>query len=231
MKWVVGITTVPSRQYELLPKTIESIEKAGFDIDRLFVDGDRDLTRWEDVFQIPTTTRWPIIRVYANWMLGLAELYARDPFADRFIMFQDDIECCKNLRIYLEQNSWPLQGYANLCTYTRNLRGQLQNGWQESLQRGLGAQGLVFTNEAVRQLFQQSHITDKPRKSGMRSWKSLDGGIVQCFRQCQWKEYVHYPSLINHVGQVTTCGNLPQPKVAYFLGADYDPAIKESIRL
>ena len=100
LKWAYGITTVETRTDNLLPSTIKSLAKAGFNKPRLFMDSPSH-TFYE---HLQVTWRTPTVGPLSNWMLGLAELYLREPNAHGYIMFQDDAIFCKNLRKYLEES-------------------------------------------------------------------------------------------------------------------------------
>jgi hypothetical protein len=96
--WAYGVTTVPSRRNDLLPETLCSLCEAGFDAPRLFVDGDNDPKGWEREFGLETTCRYPTIRTHGNWILALSELFIREPHAERYALFQDDLITYRNLR-------------------------------------------------------------------------------------------------------------------------------------
>lgn len=206
--WSYGVTTVPKRRHDLLPRTLASLSQGGFERPRLFVDGCQDSSLYTSL-QLPFTLR-PLIRAAGNWHLTLLELYLSSPLADRYAIFQDDIVCSRNLRAYLE--TWyPDKGYLSLYTcdsnhkHIRTVYGLKQSqappiGWHPSHQLGRGALGLVFSNEALLTLIRSEHLNKKP-KHPTRGWKSLDGGIVEALsREQGWKEFVHYPSLLQHTG-------------------------------
>src|SRR5580693_4976412 len=103
IRWAVGVTTVPARRDDLLPQTLTSLAKAGFDRPRLFVDSDQwsdSWGRWRETHSLfPSFSfRSPALGVAANWVLSLHELWMRNPEANRFAMFQDDILACADLR-------------------------------------------------------------------------------------------------------------------------------------
>ena len=114
MNWAYGVTTVPRRRDDLLPRTLASLRAAGWDSPRLFVDGDDDTVSWSREFGLPVTARKPLVRVTGNWLLGMVELYVRDPHADRYAIFQDDVVFCRNARAYLDSVPAPERGYMNL---------------------------------------------------------------------------------------------------------------------
>lgn len=222
IRWSYGVTTVPSRKETLLPKTLASLTAAGFDRPHLFVDGTSD---GYEALGLELTYRNPKIRPYGNWVLGLAELYIRNPACHFYAMFQDDILVSKNLRDYLEGCKYPDKGYWNLITYPKNQAlAPAADGWFLSNQRGLGAQGLVFNREAVQVLLCHQNMVERPTDA-KRGWKNIDGAIIGAFRKIgTWKEYVHSPSLIYHTGSVSSFGNCAQPEAVSFKGEGFDIA-------
>ncbi|MCK9568750.1 hypothetical protein M0R72_07405 [Candidatus Pacearchaeota archaeon] len=221
MEWAYGITTVPTRRDSLLVKTVASLAKAGFECPRLFVDGVENNTGYER-FDLEITTRSPSIRTFGNWILGLAELYIRNPIADRYAMFQDDFVTYRNLRQYLEQLPYPERGYCNLYTFPRNQALCKSGvGWYLSDQLGKGAVALVFSHEAVMTLLCHEHIVKRPQDS-QRGWRAIDGGIVTAFKKAGWKEYVHNPSLVQHTGIFSSMGNAKQAQAMSFRGESFD---------
>lgn len=228
LQWAYAVTTVTARRHDLLPRTLASLRAGGFDRPRLCVDGDSDGESWRREFGLETTARYPQIRTFGNWVLTLAELYIRDPHADRYAVFQDDFVCVRNLRGYLEAVPYPENGYLNLYTFPRNQRlapadtdGRQKVGWYAGSQRGWGAVALVFSREAVQLLLTARHMVERPvdRKRG---WKAVDGGIVTAFVKAGWREYVHNPSLVQHTGHHSSMANRPQPQALSFPGEDFD---------
>ena len=203
MRWQVGVTTVPMRRATLLPQTLSSLRAAGFPSPRLFVDGDGDTAGWQTEFGCDATCRATPVLLVANWVMGLFELYFRDPHADRYAMFQDDVICLRNLREYLDACEYPDRGYLNLYTAPSNrLFLQDETGWHPSNQRGKGACALVFSRDAVQTFFAHfyDHVITRPLDSPEFGWRRLDGAICETFLKAGWREYVHGPGLVKHVG-------------------------------
>ena len=225
MKWAYGITTVPKRLNDLLPRTIASLKKAGFDKPRLFVDGTSDTKQYER-FGLEITTRNPPIKTFANWILALAELYLREPQSDRYAIFQDDLVAYINLRKYLDRCKYPEKGYWNLYTFPQNQKlAPKNNGWFLSNQRGKGAVAIVLSRDAVTTLLKQNHIIDRPKSAGKRRFQVVDGAIVDAFRKTGWKEYTHNPSLVQHTGKKSSIRNRVVPdswQAISFKGEDFD---------
>lgn len=222
--WSYGVTTVPQRSDTTLPRTLASLKAGGFDKPRLFVDGGTSvepyLSRYPD---LDITLRSPAVKTFGNWTLALWELYIRNPDATRFAVFQDDFICYRNLRQYLESCRYPHQGYWNLYTFpsAQSTLPQDKIGWHQSPQLGRGAVGLVFNRETVTTLFQgQVLVTHPQTRKGDRK---VDAVVVTALRNAGWKEYVHNPSLTQHIGDETTIeGQLKHPHAPSFRNEQFD---------
>ena len=210
MRWAYGVTTCPERRKTLLPITLASLKKAGFGEPRLFVDGasEKDYAEWAEL-GLELTFRYPRMRVFGNWILALGELFIRDPGADRYVIFQDDIMASKNLRGYLEQLPYPDEGYWNIYTFPMNetLRPEGYIGFYPSNQLGKGALGLVFDRRGVITLLKHDYVVRRPPDpkttndaEQARWWKCVDGMVATALAKDGYKEYVHYPSLLQHTG-------------------------------
>jgi hypothetical protein len=231
MNWAYGVTTVPQRFDELLPRTLKSLELAGFDNPRLFID-DWPKQGCPEVLQKYEKTWRDNIRTYGNWLLGMLELYIRSPHADRYAMFQDDFVTYPNLRQYIEKCPYPGKGYLNLYTFP-HLERSIKGWYEAPAQKGKGAVALIFDNEALCTLLSQRYMIDRP-KSATRGWKALDGGISDAFRRLNvdtykageehlhWKEYIHSPSLVQHTGIHSSMGNGQHPLAASFRGEQFN---------
>lgn len=223
VQWEYGITTVPMRRNTTLPRTIESLKAAGFTTPRLFVDGCADAVMYSEL-GLETTLRNPAVRTVGNWILTLWELYLRNPNADRFAIFQDDMVAYQNLRAYLDRCPYPDKGYLNLFTFASNEEvapSKDYQGWYESNQYGRGAVALVFNREAVTTLLASSHMAAKPQDK-MKGYRSVDGAIITAYRNAGWKEYVHLPSLVQHIGDESSMGNGRHAPASTFRGEDFD---------
>lgn len=232
--WAYGVTTVPSRKDDLLPRTIASLRKGGFEQPRLFVDGvSAEEESWYGAaFALPLTPRRSPLKTAGNWVLALYELYYRQPGATYYALFQDDFVTYPNLRVYLEQNPCPPRGYMNLYTFPSNQSycpcGY--EGWFQSRpvdprtpewQTGRGAVALVFPREGVATLLSQRSLVDRVMTPEIKDRK-IDGGIVNAMNMAGWREYVHAPSLVQHTGDKSSMGNLPHLKATSFLGENHN---------
>ena len=233
--WSYGMTTVLPRINSGLTKiTLDSLKKTGFDSPRLFVDGPMP----KETFGLEVTARSQTVRAFGNWYLALLELYIRNPNSQRYAIFQDDFVTCLGLKDYLSSLSMPENGYWNLYTFPHNQPDQLairkqdgqpthpeldpnQTGFYRSCQGGKGAVALVFSNEAVKVLLTQRHMIDRIQDPH-RGHRSVDGGVVDSFKKAGWVEYVHNPSLVQHIGQHSSMGNPQHLQAVSFRGEGWD---------
>lgn len=223
MIWAYGVTTVPSRLTNELPRTLDSLKLAGFDKPRLFIDGAKDDSKYQQ-FGLETTCHYPNLRTFGNWITALIELYIRQPEAGRYAIFQDDFVTYRNLRGYLEKSPYPDKGYLNLYTFPSNQGLAPKDGtygWYLANQLGRGAVALIFNKEAAKALLYSRHIVDRP-EDPLRGHKSIDGGIVTALKKAGFSEYVHNPSLVQHIGDISSMGNERQKKAISFKDQDFD---------
>lgn len=230
LRWAYGVTTVRERLKDLLPKTLHSLSLAGFDQPRLFIDGEKDATDWQH-FGLETSIRDPKIKTFGNWWLAAVELLVRYPEYDRYAIFQDDFVTYRNLRSYLEISPYPEDGYCNLYSMPSNEDLVPPNyvGWYQSRtlnpgsfwQTGRGAVALVFDRKAIVTVLQHQHMIEKQLTPDHRDRK-VDGAIVTALNKAGFREYVHKPSLVQHLGIVSSMRSKPQKMSATFRGEDYD---------
>lgn len=235
--WAYGVLTIRSRKVKELPTTLKSLAEAGFPEPRLFVDGLGHLESfdYEAEFELPVTNHCPLVRLFGNWWLALWELYLRNPLADFFALFNDDILLYKNLRAYLEADqpgSNPLdpqrtKGYCNLFTVPASGKDLLNRnetllGWHESNQMAQGGAGLVFHRYVLLNLFSSRTMIEKPLLTNHKAWKNVDGSVCDALNAIGYKEHIHYPSLIQLQPIESSIGNEPMPLSDCFWGENYD---------
>jgi hypothetical protein len=219
-KWQYGITSVASRTDTLLLSTLKSLTAAGFDNPIIFLDGD---CRASSVvgFNLRVITYVPKLGHLGNWMSSLFTLYVTNPKADRYAIFEDDCIAVHNLRTYLDSCHFPNKGYWNLLTHNENLpKTNNQKGWHESNQRGKGAVGLVFDNETVKTILTSRKFIER---ASWTNGRCADGMIISVLKGHGYKEYIHFPSLLQHIGTKSTLGHHFGP-VKCFPGESFNPA-------
>lgn len=232
--WAYGVTTVVRRLTDLLPPTLTSLARAGFDNPRIFVDGAYEHQVPEALSKVGVTCRHPALGAYGNWILGLGELFIREPSARLYAMFQDDVLACTGLREYLTRCAPPERSYWNLYTtaenyvlVTRDKSGrpypEPPTGWMHSNQRGRGALGLVFTKEGLMDLFKSQHILGRPAHARNHD-RNIDGAVITAMQEAGYTELVHVPSLLQHTGgKDSTIGHVYRlPTSPCFLGEGWD---------
>jgi hypothetical protein len=220
MRWAYGVTTVPERRRELLPAALRSLATAGFGRPRLFVDGGG--ASWSHEFLLPVTVHGDTLGVFSSWYLALLELYLREPCADRYALFQDDICCSKRLREYAGRCKHA-GAYWNLFSSPANeqLAGG-QSGWYPSNQLGHGALALVFSRDGVQALLASSHMVAHRLDSQLGN-RSVDGAVACSMRKVRYEELVHAPSLVQHMGTASTQRPARHHRQSATFREDYDP--------
>lgn len=234
MKFSYGVTTVSTRRHTYLPKTLECLRQAGFESPILFVDGSKDSDSWGRQFKCETVVR--SIQVHANHtekrgpagncVLALHELFLREPYADRFILFQDDLMCYRNLKEYLEVSTKNMKGvYWNFYTFPPGRQAappdKSRYGWFDSNQYGRGGVGLMFDREGIMSLLSCRRLVSRPLDLH-RGHRNIDGGILESMKLANFREVVHHPSLTQHTGSISSFGNKPHALAPDWLGENYD---------
>lgn len=233
IRWAVGVTTVPERKNSTLPITLASLQRAGFEDIRLFVDGVEDPVSSGYVYSgLRVTVRNPRVKAFGSWALAAWELMIRHPEAHRYAVFQDDLVACTGLREYLDALTMPPKGYWNMYCWDRmsgrrgpsNHEIATENGHEgffPSNQQGMGALGLVFSRDGLQALLSAPGFVAKPI-SAIRPDETIDGCIMEAMRRAGWQEHVHYPSLLQHTGERSVIGHPKFPVSPSWRGEEWD---------
>lgn len=201
MNLAVGITSTYQRMENLLAETRASIERAGFVYYEIFID-DR-------------------LTPFGNWIVGLWRLRILHPRATRYLMLQDDLLACGGLRKYLERMKLPFRGYLNLYTAEENEPTETrQRTWHKAKHHGVGAVALMFDSVAVTKLLSSKRVATWNQSSGGR--KGIDYVVSTAMKDVGYVEYVHSPSLVQHVGDHSTLGEERIRRAISFPGEDFD---------
>lgn len=217
--WSYGVMACPARKSDLLVRTLNSLNKAGFSYPVIFLD---DAPHIPSYFQCCSVVRRNLsLGAFGNFVLGMWELYLRNPNADRYIMFQDDVVCYKNLRQYLEACNLLSLAYYNLYTWDVNIKRNMP-GWSLSDQMSRGALALMFGNQALRDLLACQSFIDH-RKNCHNGHKAIDKAILNSLiREKGYREFTHTPSLVQHTGFYSTIKNQSGHVSEVFNGEDFD---------
>ena len=190
------------------------------------MDGGNDAKAYHR-FGLQVTHRNPRTRAYGNWLLAMWELFLRNPQADRYAIFQDDLVMYRNLRSYLDAAYYPEKGYLNLYSFPVNeavADGQDYVGWYKSNQKGQGAVALVFDADAVDALLNSRMLFTAARKKKQKGGrhKNIDGKIANAMKNAGWMECVHSPGLVQHIGEKSVAGNGRHLLSETFRGEEFD---------
>lgn len=224
MHYCQAITTVDRRRETLLPLTIKSLAQAGFSKPTLYADGisSRNAVHYER-FNLRVVNRFPIVKPYGNWLLAVWEMHIREPRADRYAIFQDDVLACYNLAGYLSENPFPEKGYWNLYTNPWNERDIRHSvGWHKSVMNGRGALAYIFDRPAILALLSAELTTSHPQDQ-FKGHRAIDYVVYEALKSKGFTEYVHYPSLVQHIGSgASTIGHTTGDDSESFRGANFD---------
>ena len=219
--WCYAVTTVPTRNTNLLTNTLNSLSAGGFGNPILSIDGPQ-APEWQK-YKHEKIFRGTNIKTTGHWLLTLMEMYIRHPWTERYAIFQDDFICVRNLKQYLSSQPLPEKGYLNLLTFMDNeaIISDNNKGWHLSNQTGRGAVALVFSHNGVRALLSHPYMMSR-FIDAVRGIRVLDGAIVDAMAEVGWKEYVHNPSLVQHTGVHSSMGNKQHPLAKSFPGESFD---------
>ena len=207
--WVVGILHGP-REENYLNRTWKSLEDAGWENPIIFSDGvEYDWSK--------QTRRDEPLGAFGNFCCALMELFMRCPRDGNILLIQDDVVFCRNTREYLESIVFPTHAsHAKIyipsiaedeLRKTRDL-DEKARGFHEL--RGpvssYGAQAYVFTHQQAMALL-LSYPLLYHRHNNSRGHKNIDGAVYRTTANRNKHEYVHVPSLCQHIGQTSSLGH------------------------
>jgi hypothetical protein len=224
-RWSVAVTTAP-RKVPTLARTLDSLARAGWDNPLIFAEPGTVIPR--AVSQGTMVQRPVTLGEWCNWYLGLSELYQRDPWADAYLMVQDDVLFCQNLREYLEAVLWPAETAAVASLYNP-LAGPTCDCGFEKVSAGIGMPGalaLLFPNAAVRMLLGDRKVLLHRRRGPTAGRRLTDVVVGQWAERSGFPAYLHVPSLCQHIGDTTTVWEAEQDRVIRtapsFVGETFD---------
>ncbi|MEM8735680.1 MAG: hypothetical protein AAGG44_15705, partial [Planctomycetota bacterium] len=202
--WAVGITTSPRRLPTLEP-CVRSVVQAGWTEPVLFIDGDVDLP--DSLSSLESSRRPSALGAFPNYVLSLAELYMRDPLADAYLIIQDDALCIPSpaTRQYIERVLWPFSGPCMASLYCSKKYNQTDAGWHLFPESWVwGAVAFVYSNEAVKQILAEPALWKHRAQPGCDGLSKIDVVIGQIAQAKEIPLIFPSPSLIQHIGTVST---------------------------
>jgi hypothetical protein len=158
--------------------------------------------------------QYPRMGTVFHWHRTLLDMYSADPWSEYYAVFQDDIRCVKGLKDYILFSQIPQNSYINLLTFMENeeIIHDRQPGWMEAYrgksgyQRGRGAIALVFRHHVVEMLLSSRRFITR-RHDAQLGNVALDGAVLGALAECSVSEFIHNPSLTQHVGIESSMGN------------------------
>jgi hypothetical protein len=223
--WAVGVTTAP-RTEPTLERTLASLAAAGWERARVFAEPGVELPGGFE--RLPCTRRDQPLGGWPNWFLGLAELAQREPHAQAYLMVQDDVVFCRNLRAYLEATLWPAERVGLVSPYCPAPYVRRMAGWHEVAagENLVGALTYVFLNAAARLLLSDARVVNHRQRGAWAGLKDIDSVVGRWAGQSRLPVYYHTPSLAQHIGRTSViwpqAANDGLRRAADFVGEEFD---------
>lgn len=209
--WAVAVTTAP-RPVATLPRTLDSLRRAGWSDLRVFHDS-TGAGAWR------------------NWIEALASLVRDQPAADAFAMVQDDVVLCRELKTYLQETLWPIAGRVALCSpFTPGAYRRCRPGWSfvwPPPDRFLvAAQFWVIPPATARAIVRDlGHI---------HAHQGIDRLVGRWAKRSGRNVWHHTPSLAQHTADDNSAlGNPPVADLRLatdFIGEDAAPKVRQAFQ-
>lgn len=218
INWHVGMTTGQGRS-KIALSVIEQIRKAGWDSVEVFADGE---------FESSIVHRRPYrLGSWRNWISGLFQLYVSCE-SDYYVMFEDDILLCHNIRGYLERLLPTLGEFLAISLYNPdNPHKYLSFNCIENVSwlgtDFWGTQCIVFSRSGLSGFLTNTDVIE------FRGDRHRDSILGRYALQEKKVLYCHSPSLVEHISDHSTIGN-DIHHAKDFVGENFD-ALKLSPRV
>lgn len=199
-KWAVGVTTAP-RKRETFTESMRSILEAGF-APRIFAEPDSPIP--DEFRNVPLTQHRETLGCWPNYYMALQELLTRQPDADAYAIFQDDIIVAKGTREYLERALWPTETCGVVSIYCSLAYAQEKPGWYTLDQKWVwGACAFIFPRDQLVHFLSNNaiHWRLSGRAGGVRNIDIVVGNWAKEHSRPVW--YCS-PSLVQHIGNAST---------------------------
>lgn len=220
-RWAVGVTTSPRRE-STLGQTLDSLDRAGFDQVRLYMDGTVRVPARHQA--IPVTWREDSVGAWPAWYLSLAELVLQQPAADAYLLVQDDVLLAdrESLRGYLEEVLWPGERLGIISLFSAEYR--TDPGWYAGpASAWFSAQALLLPNAIARLLLCDSDVSRRCLEAAGGNHLPIPTVLAEWSERRSIPIYQPSPSLAQHIGNASTLWGpaiLSRPRRAtWFAGA------------
>ena len=211
LAWVAGVTTAP-RPRPTLERSLLSLASAGWPDANVFAEPGSELPAWLPphrlVQRASTLGAWP------NWFLALSELVARHPWADAYLICQDDVLYARDLRAYLERTLWPSDRVGVVSLHTAlhqeapaDTRGYFELGSNHVM--AWGAQAYAIPNASARAILRSSIAVNHRHRGARHGLCNVDTIVGQCCEEVGLPYLLHSPSPTQHIGEASAIwGNI-----------------------
>jgi hypothetical protein len=226
-RWAVGLTTAPRRE-ATLTRTLQSLSATGWPSEEIHVFAEPDALSGNEDLRGPVTVRGRKAGAFSNWYLALQELVFTQPTADAYLMFQDDIVCCRGLRKYLEHEFWPAEATGFVSLYCGMLQSNPAgtHGFMK-MQSGdmlYGALAIAFPASAACALL--LHPLFQRHRESRNGTHGIDMALAKWATESGMPGFVHSPSLVSHTGVTSAifsgCRDGPERRTDSFVGENVD---------
>ena len=203
-RWEVGVTT-SERRMPTLEQSFETIAKAGFENPTLFVDGPMQIPA--SLEKVESCFRTRRLGAFPNYVASLWELFLRNPFADGFLLIQDDalLPTSPHVREYVEHVTWPVEGPCILSLYCSAKYEKESAGWHRFEGDWVwGAVAFAFSPEAIRVVLNSIRLIEHRAQPDKKGLSQIDVVIGQIATEANIPIFYPSPSLVQHIGTVST---------------------------
>lgn len=177
-----AVTTCP-RKVSTLHATLNALDRAGWD-EPLIID-DQHKRRG----------------AAGNWLVALTDLYIQQPNAQRYAIFQDDIDVRAHARAVVDALEMPPRaGVLSLyvpAKYTARTSGVHRHD------KLIGALALILPAGPVRELLASGMLASY-RATGPNDGRYLDVKLGEWMQEQDYAIYYYHPSLVQHTGEHST---------------------------
>ncbi len=203
-RWAVGVTTAPRRE-PTLEVCLGSLIRSGWEKPYLFVDSAVRIS--QPFLDVPGTFRDRRTGAWPNYYLALMELLMRQPYADAYMIVQDDVIFFdrESLREYLQEVLWPGRFTGLVSLFSPKLDPPPKPGWHCSRRAWrAGAHALVFPPQ-VAKAFVLDRAVFEHRWAADPAWACcIDDVIHNWVKAHRLGVSFPVPSLAQHIGDSST---------------------------